>query len=92
LVTIYCIAIYCNIFIDEGFARTCKRLLRDKGYVLVNEPVVSGDNDSLITSLGRSIEELHQRDFPATFILLFDETWDLAQRSRALLEKARTSN
>ncbi|KAL7471468.1 hypothetical protein ACHAXS_013096 [Conticribra weissflogii] len=54
------------------------RLVRD-GYALLNRPLAS---PSLLTNIARSISDLElRRDLPATFVLLFDESWELASAS-----------
>lgn len=57
--------------------------LVSKGYVLVDEPF---DCD-LVGSVKKGIEQLHEIELPATFVLLFDEAWSLARASRSLLDK-----
>jgi len=58
-----------------------KEKLTHDGYALVD--------DSLDVKLIREgIEALHNRKLPATFILMFDETWQLALQSKRILEKA----
>jgi len=58
-----------------------KEKLTHQGYALVD--------DSLDVKLIREgIEALHNRKLPATFILMFDETWQLALQSKRILEKA----
>ena len=61
------------------------KIRRDKliqnGYALVD--------DSFDVQLVREgIEALHEHKIPATFILLFDEAWQLASQSKAVLEKS----
>lgn len=51
-----------------------KRLLED-GYVLVDKIL----EKSLTLKLKNAITALHERAYPATFVLLFDETWQLAR-------------
>ena len=60
--------------------RRQEKLTHD-GYALVD--------DSLDVKLIREgIEALHHRKLPATFILMFDETWKLALESKRILEKS----
>jgi hypothetical protein len=55
--------------------------LTNDGYALVD--------DYLDVKLIREgIEALHHRKLPATFILMFDETWKLALESKRILEKS----
>mmetsp|Transcript_25596 Transcript_25596/g.56108 ORF Transcript_25596/g.56108 Transcript_25596/m.56108 type:complete len:529 (-) Transcript_25596:35-1621(-) len=66
--------------IQTKHKRRKQKLVRD-GYALVN--------DSFDVRLVRNgIEALHKQDLPATFILLFDESWHLACQSKRVLQKA----
>ena len=66
--------------IQRKYKRKKEKLIRD-GYALVN--------DSFDVRLVREgIEALHKQDLPATFILLFNESWHLACQSKRVLEKA----
>jgi hypothetical protein len=59
-----------------------RRRLIERGYALVDEPVAT----SLVPVLRQGIETLHKLNLPASFILLFDETWELASMSRSVLK------
>lgn len=59
--------------------------LADRGYALVDEPVA---DVSTIQAMRKGIETLHTLGLPASFILLFDNTWELAALSRSVLEKS----
>jgi hypothetical protein len=63
--------------------RRCQ--LTDRGFALVDEPVA---DVSVIQALRNGIETLHKLGLPASFILCFDVTWELAAVSRAVLEKS----
>jgi len=57
--------------------------LNDDGYALINRNICSND---LRENVGRGISELEvQHKIPATFVLLFDETWKMASESHHLL-------
>ena len=61
-----------------------RELLRKRGYAQVNELMP----EFLISKLRAGIKQLREHNLPASFILLFDETWQLARVSRQLLEKS----
>lgn len=65
-----------------------KNKLVSSGYVLVDECM----DAALIKRLAEGIEQLHEVGLPATFIFLFDETWDLARASRSILKSSSHSN
>ena len=66
-----------NILKDR-IALRCKKRLNNDGYVLMNQTLTM----STITKLKEGIKLLHEKyNIPPTFILLFDETWDLAYES-----------
>ena len=66
-----------NILKDR-IALRCKKRLNNDGYVLMNQRLAM----STITKLKEGIKLLHETyNIPPTFILLFDETWDLAYES-----------
>ncbi|VEU34226.1 unnamed protein product [Pseudo-nitzschia multistriata] len=60
--------------------RRREKLIRN-GYALVND---SFD----VRMVREGIEALHKQHLPATFILLFDESWHLACQSKEVLENA----
>lgn len=72
-----------KIKIDEASSERKRQKLVSHGYSLVEEKF---DMD-LIGSLRKGIEQLFHLGLPATFILLFDEAWDLARSSRTALEQ-----
>lgn len=54
--------------------------LQEKGYALVDDSFV--ENDEMIRNVRQGIDHLHcEMKLPACFILLFDATWELAQKS-----------
>jgi hypothetical protein len=59
--------------------------LADRGYALVDEAVA---DVSTIQAMRKGVETLHKLGLPASFILLFDNTWELAAKSRSVLEKS----
>lgn len=59
-----------------------KKRLISHGYALVDDSA----NVDLVPLLRRGIETLHENGLPASFIFLFDETWQLAQESKRTLE------
>lgn len=60
-----------------------ERLVQD-GYALINNKLCS--YDSLREKVGRCISDLEvNHNLPATFVLLFDQTWTLAAESHNLL-------
>jgi hypothetical protein len=62
------------------------RLISD-GFVLVDD----GMNVDLVNALREGIESLHQLNLPASFILLYDETWQLARDARRIMEASSHS-
>ena len=60
--------------------RRRENLIRN-GYALV-------DDTFDVQLVKEGIEALHKQKIPATFILLFDETWQLACKSKSVLEQA----
>ena len=60
--------------------RRRQKLIKN-GYALVNDPFD-------VQLVREGIECLHKQGLPATFILLFDETWRLACQSKHVLEQA----
>ena len=65
--------------------------LIDDGYALLDSKIC---NDSLREKLARGISDMEvQHTLPATFILLYDETWKLAAEShRLLLQQSNGDN
>ena len=57
--------------------------LRKRGYALVDQQVFPKEKLEMVR---KGIEVLHESGFPASFILLFDVTWDLAAVSRQLFK------
>jgi len=58
-----------------------ERLVED-GYVLVDDAI---EDQELVTMLAAAITTLHEKNFPATFILLYDEAWRMAQAASDIL-------
>lgn len=57
--------------------------INDDGYALLNSTICS---DNLRKKVSRGVSELEvKHTIPATFVLLFDETWELAAASHQLL-------
>uniref|UniRef100_A0A7S4JIH2 Phytanoyl-CoA dioxygenase n=1 Tax=Odontella aurita TaxID=265563 RepID=A0A7S4JIH2_9STRA len=94
-------ATICNRPTPEA-SRRCERLIGD-GYALVDnltgDAICSGSDENnnvsaVIDCLSSAITSLHkQHGLPATFALLFDETWQLAQTcSRVLSESTHANN
>jgi len=79
----------------KEFERRRKRLVED-GYVLADNILCGSDAHqlNLIQKLREGITVLHKdHSIPATFILLFDQTWELAQLAkRSLGECTHTKN
>ncbi|KAL7538992.1 hypothetical protein ACHAXR_008966 [Thalassiosira sp. AJA248-18] len=66
-----------------------ERIIGD-GYALINSAICS---DKLREKLGHGISDLEvKHSLPATFALLFDETWELAAESHHLLLRNNTRN
>lgn len=61
-----------------------KRLVED-GYVLVDKIL---EEQHLTAKLKDAITALHKRGYPATFVLLYDETWELARLALETLSDA----
>jgi ectoine hydroxylase-related dioxygenase (phytanoyl-CoA dioxygenase family) len=61
-----------------------RRGLLQQGYARVDEVLDS----SLIHKLQSGAEALQQAGYPASFLLLFDETWQLARHSQRILKAA----
>lgn len=68
--------------IDPKEAERKRAKLISHGYTLVDEPF----NPELVKKIKQGIEQLQWLQLPPTFILLFDETWDLARASRKVFE------
>jgi hypothetical protein len=71
---------------DEAERRRGK-LIKD-GFALVDEPL----DPTLIQKLKEGITRLHEQNLPASLILLFDETWELARSSRKVLASSSHPN
>jgi ectoine hydroxylase-related dioxygenase (phytanoyl-CoA dioxygenase family) len=68
-----------------------RQQLMEEGYALVDEQFTP--DLTLVEKLRKGIEVLHELQLPATFILMFDETWELAKLSRRhVLDKATASS
>lgn len=73
----------------EEYDRRKERLVED-GYVLVDD-TIEGENAT--QALVEAIAKLHKTySLPATFVLLFDETWRLAARASSLLSNSTNPN
>lgn len=73
----------------EEYQRRKERLVED-GYVLADD-TIEGEKET--QSLAAAITELHKtHSLPATFVLLFDETWRLAARASSLLSNSTNPN
>ena len=73
----------------EEYQRRKERLV-DDGYVLVDDTI---EGEEATQSLADAITELHKRhSLPATFVLLFDETWRLAAKASSLLSNSTNPN
>jgi hypothetical protein len=71
------------IHIDAREAERKRRKLISHGYTLVDEffdPV-------LVRKIRQGVEQLNWLKLPPTFILLFDETWDLARASQKVFQQ-----
>lgn len=60
-----------------------RRLVED-GYVLVDKIL----DESLTVRLKKAITSLHKRGYPASFVLLYDETWEMARLALQTLDEA----
>ena len=70
----------------EGFdPKRSRECLRKRGYALVDECVFPQEK---LVQIRKGIEQLHALGYPASFILLFDVTWDIAAISRDLFQKS----
>jgi hypothetical protein len=62
-----------------------RRCLIEDGFVLVDDPL----NETLIKKVREGVEALqgaNEAKFPASFLLLFDETWELGRASKEILK------
>jgi hypothetical protein len=62
-----------------------RMLLRERGYALVDEQVFPPHK---LEQIRQGIVLLHEQGFPASFILLFDVTWDVATIAYKVLQNA----
>eukprot|EP00980_Cylindrotheca_fusiformis_P029627 scaffold23625_cov137-Cylindrotheca_fusiformis.AAC.12 len=69
---------------DAIGAKRKREKLISHGYSLVDESF----DPELVCCLREGIKVLHKHHLPATFILLFDETWELARASRATMQQS----
>jgi hypothetical protein len=65
--------------VDANLPLKRRHALRRYGFVLVDEPMDS--DDGIIDKLRRGVERLNQHGFPASCILVYHETWQLAWSS-----------
>jgi len=78
-----------SISSQEEQQRRKERLI-DDGYVLVDDTI---EPEKATQSLADAITELHtSHSLPATFVLLYDETWRLAAKASSLLSNSTNSN
>jgi hypothetical protein len=68
---------------SDGGTQLQKRLVED-GYVLVDKIL----DKTLTVKLKDAITALHKQGYPASFVLLFDETWELARLALKTLDDA----
>jgi hypothetical protein len=71
--------------IDTRSSKQARERLRNRGYALIDQQLYS--NRSL-EQLREGIAKLNENGLPASFILLFDVTWDVAAVSRELFKTA----
>ena len=62
----------------ESNGTQCRQALRNQGFALVNDFFATRE---LVHKLRKGIQHLHQLGYPASFILLYNETWELAYHS-----------
>ena len=76
---------------DDNVNKQLLERLIDDGYALVDNKIC---NDSLREKLARGISDMEiQHTLPATFVILFDECWKLAEAShRHLLQQKNGNN
>ena len=65
--------------------KQARERLQKRGYALIDHPVFPQDK---LEQIRDGIQKLHALGFPASFILLFDVTWDVASISRELFQKS----
>lgn len=70
--------------VDTVDHKRARELLQRKGYALVDQQIFSKEK---LDQIRQGIEVLDKHGFPASFILLFDVTWDVAAISRELFAK-----
>jgi Phytanoyl-CoA dioxygenase (PhyH) len=75
------------MLVPEEEAKRRRDRLVSHGYVLVDECM----NTSLVEKVRQGIQQLQRQNLPASFVLMFDETWELAMQSRKMLESATHS-
>mmetsp|Transcript_8340 Transcript_8340/g.16127 ORF Transcript_8340/g.16127 Transcript_8340/m.16127 type:complete len:401 (+) Transcript_8340:136-1338(+) len=64
--------------------KQARERLQKKGYALIDNPIFPQEK---LDQIRDGIKKLHALGFPASFILLFDVTWDIAAISRELFQK-----
>lgn len=74
---------YKGVTLDSAQAERKREKLISNGYSLVDEHF----DPALVERIRQGIELLHNLNLPATFILLFEETWDLARASRDVMKQ-----
>jgi hypothetical protein len=76
-----------GITIESAEAERKRQKLISHGYSLVDEHL----DPELVKRVKEGIELLHKLHLPATFVLLFNETWDLARASRTVMKQCAHS-
>ena len=84
--------------VQPGEAELCRQRLIDDGYATIDESLAGSSIigkllEGIKTLQGVTSKEEEPVKFPASFILLFDETWELARIARNTLKQStHTSN
>ena len=75
-----------NAATDNPKGQIRRKQLQTHGFALVDEPIAPQED---IERLRQGITHLHRNlKVPASFILLFDETWHLAEKSKKVLNES----
>mmetsp|Transcript_38659 Transcript_38659/g.93083 ORF Transcript_38659/g.93083 Transcript_38659/m.93083 type:complete len:495 (-) Transcript_38659:59-1543(-) len=76
--------------LDEVLKDKMLQCLTDDGYALIDDEIC---DDELRENVRRGVSDLEvEHALPATFVLLFDETWKLAAKSHNLLLRSNNHN
>lgn len=70
--------------IESADTKQARERLRRRGYALIDDPIFPQEK---LNQIRDGIQNLHASGFPASFILLFDVTWDVAAISRELFQR-----